>query len=104
MTLFQEHIEILENYIKVNATNTHIYDLAGAYAFLGDRDNAYKWLDQMPYADVTTFLIQIDPMFDSLREEDRFKEIMNSIDTQRAKMRVILENIIASEDMKNVLR
>ncbi len=103
-SLMQEHIALLEKYVEENAGNNPVFDLAGAYAFMGDRENAYKWLEKLPNNIFTNFLMQADPMFDSLRQEDRFKEILQKVNQNRDNMRMTLQNIIASEEMKNMLR
>ncbi|MDP4224581.1 MAG: tetratricopeptide repeat protein, partial [Bacteroidota bacterium] len=58
---------------------TH-YDLAGTYAFLGDRETAYKYLKEF---DRKTFyplwwvtLAKYDPLFNSIRNDEKFQKIL----------------------------
>ncbi len=60
------------------------YDLAGVYAFRGEKENAYEQLNlfmntmKWKHSWVIT-LIQNDPLFDRLRSEPRFQAILNEI-------------------------
>jgi serine/threonine protein kinase/tetratricopeptide (TPR) repeat protein len=59
------------------------YDTAGNYSLLGDRDNAFLWLDRA-YADNEKMggsngglvVIQIDPAFDNIGSDPRFKAFL----------------------------
>jgi TolB-like protein/DNA-binding winged helix-turn-helix (wHTH) protein/Tfp pilus assembly protein PilF len=53
------------------------YELARAYAGLGDRNRALEWLDrtyQERYPSVRT--VRIDPQFDGLRPDPRFQDLL----------------------------
>jgi serine/threonine protein kinase/TolB-like protein/Tfp pilus assembly protein PilF len=53
------------------------YELARAYAGLGDRDRALEWLDkayQERYPSVR--VVRIDPQFDGLRSDPRFQDLV----------------------------
>jgi len=62
------------------------YDLAGIYAFLGDRDKAYKNLRifnqivQVPLW--MSKLIKTDPLFNSIRNEPEFQQITMDIEAK----------------------
>ncbi len=58
------------------------FDLATAYTGLGDKDNAFRWLEAA-YRERSYRLIYmlIDPVFDPLRSDDRFKDIVSRITT-----------------------
>jgi len=85
---FDEHIRYsLES---INSSRSHSsmlsaqYDLAGVYAFLGEKENAYQLLEEIednPYFNWLHFLKQ-DPLFDSLREEERFQRILQNIEAK----------------------
>jgi len=62
------------------------YDLAGTYAFLGDREKAYQYLDEV---DKSSFyplwwitLVKHDPLFNSLRNDDKFRKILQNMQTK----------------------
>jgi hypothetical protein len=44
------------------------YDLAGMYAYKGDKENAYRILREIDWEWGMPYLIKIDPLFDNLRE------------------------------------
>jgi tetratricopeptide (TPR) repeat protein len=63
--------------------STH-YDLAGTYAFLGEKEKAYKYLAELKkrpgYPIWWVNLIKDDPMFESIRSEPRFQEIVRHVE------------------------
>ena len=62
------------------------YDLAGIYAFKGEKDKAYQNLRifnqrmRMPLWIVTQ--IKKDPLFDSIRDDPEFQEIVRDIEAK----------------------
>jgi TolB-like protein/tRNA A-37 threonylcarbamoyl transferase component Bud32/Tfp pilus assembly protein PilF len=54
--------------------------VAAVYAALGDRDPAFRWLEEA-YKERDTFLpwLKVDPEFDSLRSDPRFAELIRRI-------------------------
>ena len=62
------------------------YDLAATYAFLGDKAKAYKYLDEFDKMktnmDYWVMLIKHDPLFDSIRSEEHFKRIEQSLESR----------------------
>jgi len=62
------------------------YDLAGVYAFLGQREKAYQYLrewntrESFPLWWVSLF--QYDPMFDSIRDEPEFQQILQDVEAK----------------------
>ena len=59
------------------------YDLAGVYAFLGQKDKAYQFLDEFNtmnfYPLWWVSLIKHDPLFYSIRNEERFQTILQNV-------------------------
>jgi TolB-like protein/Tfp pilus assembly protein PilF len=59
------------------------YDMAGAYAFLGDKAKAYKCLDEFNKMNFFQFWLisyaKHDPLFDSIRNEERFQKILKNM-------------------------
>ena len=56
------------------------------YAFLGDKEKAYQYLDEFNKKNIypiwwVTF-IKHDPLFDSIREEDRFQKISQNVEAK----------------------
>ena len=56
------------------------YLVAAVYAALGDRDPAFRWLEEA-YKERDTFLpwLKVDPEFDSLRTDPRFADLIRRI-------------------------
>ena len=56
------------------------YRIAAVYAALGDKDRAFKWLDHA-YEGRDGWLIwlAVDPVFDSLRSDERLEELLRRI-------------------------
>ena len=89
--LLNQHIEAQEpfmrlSYLWVSAGDLHM-DLAPAYAFLGHNDKTYKVLDElveMPNSLPLEWLnrIRLNPMFDVLREEERFQDILQKMEDE----------------------
>jgi TolB-like protein len=67
------------------------YDLACVHAFLGEKEKAYYYLDQVNDVNFApVFLLQLfkdDPMFASIRGEDRFKKIQLDLEEKNKKER-----------------
>jgi hypothetical protein len=74
------------------------YDIAAAYAFTGKREAAYEWLERMPYWTVTYRLLRVDPLFDELRREARFKRILAEKEKEVRKIQKALEEAELQED------
>ena len=54
--------------------------VAVVYAALGDKDQAFAWLDKADKArDLLLVRIKVDPRFDSLRSDPRFAELVRRI-------------------------
>ena len=103
--LFKEHLSVLEKTVTEGKTRFGLeYDLAGAYAFLGDKEKAYYWLNKMPYHLFVTIFIQIDPLFDSLRNEPQFQAVIKKQQRDQEQIRKVIELQKVQQDLKLVLR
>ena len=88
VSYFNAQIKYGTESIKLNRDNASTkraqYDLAGVYAFLGEKTMAYKYLDDFntmnfyPLWWITYF--KHDPLFDSIRNEERFQKILQNIE------------------------
>jgi len=62
------------------------YDMAAAFAFLGDKEKAYKHLDEfntMNFFGLMLYsFVKNDPLFASIRNEDRFQKILRSMEAK----------------------
>lgn len=56
------------------------YDLATVYTGLGDREQAFKWLEKAYWErDADLVSLKVDPKFDSLRSDPRFADILRRV-------------------------
>ena len=91
--MFYKHIEVCKNSIQSGSLygkSLAAYDLAGIYAFLGNKNEAYNWLRRY---EKDGFIwgyhqyIYIDPLFESLRDEPEFKTIMRRVQHEKETLR-----------------
>lgn len=60
-------------------------NLARAYAILGDKDHAFHWLEQAyEHREMASFddgisVLGAEPMFDPLRSDPRFKDLLRRV-------------------------
>lgn len=74
------------------------YELAGNNAFLGNKEKAYEWLEEFNTTGWkwgSIHFIQVDPLFDNLREDERFQKMINAALAEKAKIRKELKEIKA---------
>lgn len=71
------------------------YDLAGMYAYKGDKENAYRILREVGWEWGMPYLIKIDPLFDNLRNDKEFKALLQKALDEKTKLR---EKIQKMED------
>jgi len=75
----------------------HLYDIAGMNALLGNREEAYRYLEMLNETngwfvglhDFTEF----DPFFDSIRHEPRFRKIMGETQVWMDSVRTIVDRL-----------
>ena len=87
---FSQQIKYSEESIKLGRnsaqTKSAQYNLASTYAFLGDKGKAYYYLDEFNksefYTLIRIILIKHDPMFESIRNEERFQKILQNMEAK----------------------
>jgi TolB-like protein/Tfp pilus assembly protein PilF len=88
---FEKQIEYCNGQIKLNRPWAQelypYYDLAGVYAFKGDKVKAYKNLKtynqrQEPEGLWMVSLIKSDPLFNSIRNEPEFQQIVRDVEAR----------------------
>jgi tetratricopeptide (TPR) repeat protein len=79
-------------YGKLNAA----YDLAGVYALLGMKEEAIRWLteyERLGFIAGMHEYIKTDPLFDNLRNDEEFKEIVSRANEKAAALRAELQEM-----------
>ena len=87
---FHRQIESCNNENKLSGARSKLlltyYDLAGIYAFRGEKDKAYENLRIFNHGQVVPLwlvrLLKTDPLFDSIRNEPEFQTIEQDIETR----------------------
>jgi hypothetical protein len=52
------------------------YEVAGAYAQLGNKDRAFTWLDKAYQSRSCMYWLRLDPRLDSLRLDPRYQDLL----------------------------
>ncbi len=66
------------------------YDLAANYALLGDKEKAYEWLNKFNkfgWRWASIHFIEVDPLFDNLRTDDRFQTLLTRVLKEKKKIK-----------------
>jgi TolB-like protein len=87
---FKQQIKIGEESIRLNRPIAQWkmaqYDLAATYAILGDKTKAYQYLDEVNtlifYESWWISLAKNDPLFNSIRNEERFQKILQNMEAK----------------------
>ena len=86
---FKKQLEYCNDAIRLNRSSygSVYYDLAGVYAFRGDKINAYEYLKIASQSKSISYLwivryIKYDPLFNSIRNERKFQKIIKKMDTK----------------------
>ena len=87
---FDKQLEYCKNEIKLKRPWAQrlypYYDLAGVYAFRGDKEKAYENLkifnqrQRMPIW--TVIFMKTDPLFNSIRNEPEFQQIVRDVEAK----------------------
>jgi TolB-like protein/Tfp pilus assembly protein PilF len=79
----EESIKLGRDVAKIKSTH---YNLAATYAFLGDKAKAYQYLDDFNTMNFYPFwvisLAKHDPLFASIRNEERFQKILQNMEAK----------------------
>jgi tetratricopeptide (TPR) repeat protein len=87
---FNQQIKYSEESIKLEReiaqSKSAQYDLAGTYAFLGDKVKAYQYLDEFNKMNFYPLwwisLAKHDPLFASIRSEEQFQKILQNMEAK----------------------
>ena len=87
---FQEMIDQCKRHIRMKTgygQTSASYDIAGVYAFLGEKDSAYHYLEisqetNVQIAYLIAMLQELDPLFEPIRGEERFQQLVRQMDAK----------------------
>lgn len=87
---FDEQLKYGEESIRLNREYARQkfahYDMAGVYAFRGDKEKAYMLLNEVEAIDFVPFwqvvVMKNDPLFESLRGEPRYEQFIQNMDAK----------------------
>jgi len=75
------------------------YDMAGLYAWRGDKENAYRILRNFDWGWSSAYLVQFDPLFDNLRNDREFKEMLSKVLAKKKQQRDQLRELEAKGEL-----
>ena len=81
----------------------HYINNAGIFSFLGEKEKAYEYLEKFeqslswPWGSV--YYIQVDPLFDNIRDDEEFKFILNRALEEKARIREEIAQLEASGEL-----
>ena len=108
---FDKQIRYCEESIRLNrwygVVKWAYWDMAGVYAFLGDKEKAYQYLDEVDklsfYPTWWVTLAKTDPLFNSIREEERFQQILRNMEAKNFKEHERVRMWLEEEELKRYM-
>jgi len=105
---FKIAVDNAEQAIRINNTYAQWkfahYDLAGIYAFLGEKEKAYQYLSEVNKRKIQPVwfltMMKDDQLFESIRNEDRFQKIIKEMESRTIDERDRVMRWLESEQMK----
>jgi len=87
---FGQMIEHCRRHIGMNSSygrDGAVFDIAGVYAFLGEKDSAYFYLEELTRTNwQVTYCLEmlngLDPLFESIRQEERFQQLVGKMEAK----------------------
>ena len=87
---FNDQITTLEESKKLGRAIAYNYDFAATYAFLGQEEKAIQFLrshQKVGFNYGIEYYIMVDPLFEKLRNNKEFKEIVEGEQAKKAEIR-----------------
>jgi TolB-like protein/lipopolysaccharide biosynthesis regulator YciM len=105
LEMMQRQIELNEKLFELERADLgHIYDLAGIYSFLGQKEKAFYWMERfekengwLSHGSLTLF-VKNDPQFDAIRHEKQFKDWVSRGEKKLEGIRKEIREYLASEE------
>ena len=103
MAIINYHLNRIEQGMNAGtASSLEVYQVVGIYSFLGETDKAieslkilngnYPWLHRI-------YRMQVDPLFDNIRDSEEYKEIVNTRLVANARIREEINRLEAAGEL-----
>ncbi len=103
MKMIRKGIARIREYQQKTKSRKPLYDLAGFYAFTGDRENAIKCLQaEQQWRHGIPYFIEHDIQFAKLRDDPEFKAIVRKAQEEKRKVRKELELLKREEQERRI--
>ncbi|MCX6302536.1 MAG: hypothetical protein NTW82_10160 [Bacteroidia bacterium] len=105
MEYFNQQIDFCNESIRNKdpyGTGDAAYDLAGVYATLGNKEEAYKWLreyEKIGFSSGIHEYIKVDLLFDNLRNDEEFKQIVKRANDKANEIRARINEMEEQEEL-----
>jgi hypothetical protein len=104
---FQEMIKHCTRHIQMNSSYGRegaTFDIAGVYAFLGEKDSAYHYLKLFGETNYhTTYMLsmlqELDPLFESIRAEERYLQLLRQMEANHLAERKRVSQWLEENDL-----
>ena len=77
--------------------------MAGVYAYLGDKEKAFRYLEAVNNEKLVPFwllsLMKADPLFDPIRQDERYKKIEREMDEKLKSERDRVQHWLNTENL-----
>ena len=95
--LMNESVEQYKKLSSLGRFDSTQYDIAGVYAFMGDKTRAYNilnlWGQKYHWPWGSPYLIKFDPLFENLWGDKEFKDIVQAAMDEKVKLREIIKKL-----------
>ena len=99
--LLEENIAILKAQSQEDLNDYgNACDVAQSYLLLGQKEDAYRWLDKVQPNPFLDMLLQVDPIFHPLREEQEFQNLIEASYQRQDNVRQILNKMQVDQQLK----
>ena len=103
MKYFNRQINASEKLIKMGNSQDAFYDLAAAYAILGEKDKVFENLKKLQKQKTNLwfiyFYLKNDPLLNNIRNESEFQEILSQVKVKAEKERDNLKYWVEQQEL-----
>ncbi|MCH8015984.1 MAG: hypothetical protein IH917_05085, partial [Acidobacteria bacterium] len=80
----EEYWQWMQDYWRRKSAQGYVSPntFASIYASLGDKDQAFEWLEKAYQARILSLLVMIDPIWDPIRDDPRFTNLLRRMNLE----------------------